>query len=130
MAGRPSPAPARPGRSREARQPTHAANQGTTPLTVELAELMAAAALEKIRDPKLALSDWLTETNGINAIGNNTAAHAVTRGAHMTNDRVESIFGCFDYNFRRFLGISPEAAAGMALMMRMRYLDRPAQVLL
>lgn len=112
----------------EARQPTHATNRGTTPLTVELAELMAAAALQKIRDPKLALSNWLTETNGINAIGNNAAAHAATRGAHTTNDRVESIFGGFDYNFRRFLGISPEAAAGMALMMRMRYLDRPPQV--
>jgi len=111
----------------EARQPTHAANTGTTDLTVELAEVMAAAALHKIRDPKLALSDWLT--SGKNSIGQNAAAHAATVGAHTTNDRVESIFGCFDYFFRRFLGMSPEAAAGMALMMRMHFLDRPSQVL-
>ena len=110
----------------EARQPTHAANLATTQMTVELAEVMAAGGLEKIRDPKLALFQYLK--GGEKSLEKNHAAHAATVGAHITNDRVESIHGCFDFVFRRFLGISPEAAAGMALMMRMRYLDRPPQV--
>ena len=104
----------------EAREPWHAVNKGTTELAVELAQVMAAAALHKIRDPKLALSNWHNASADADA-------HAATVGAHTTNDLVESIFGSFDYWFRRFRGMAPEAAAGMALMMRMHYLDRPSQ---
>ena len=112
----------------EARLAMNDANYGSTPMTIELAEVMAQAALHKIRDPKLAISSWGTETDGAKSIGKSAAAHAATRGAHTTNDLVESIFGCYDYVARHFRGISPEAASGMALMMRMHYLDRPSQV--
>ena len=54
--------------------------------------------------------------------------HEATIGAHTTTDRVESNFGCYDYVLRRWVGISPENASGIAQQMRMHDLERPSQV--
>ena len=108
----------------EARTPQNAANAATTAKTVELAEVMAKAALLKFHDPKLALADTLTSQDGVNSIGKNAEAHAATVGAHTTNDTVESNFGCYDHVLRTF-GVltSVQAISGVAQQMRMHHFD-------
>eukprot|EP00966_Prymnesium_polylepis_P005759 131300-Prymnesium_polylepis.1 len=65
----------------EAQQPRDQANKDATDMTIELIEVMAEAALRKMRDPKIAVSDWLTSQDGKYAIGANAE---VTRniGSH------------------------------------------------
>ena len=112
----------------EAQTPTNRANKDATDMTVTLIEIMATAALQKMRDPRIAVSDWLSSQDGKYAIGKNAEMHAATVGGHTTTDRVlESNFGCYDYVLRRFVGIDPANASGIALQMRMHDLERPRQ---
>ena len=65
---------------------------------------------------------------GANAHGANAEAHEATRGAHTTNDRVESNFGGYDYVPRRFKGISVEAASAVAQQMRAHAFEQPSAI--
>eukprot|EP00966_Prymnesium_polylepis_P134841 3116335-Prymnesium_polylepis.1 len=62
----------------EAQQPQDKANKDASDMTVQLIELMAEAALRKMRDPKLAVADWLTSQDGKYAIGSNAEMHEAT----------------------------------------------------
>jgi len=84
----------------EAQQPRDKVNKDATDTTIQLIEVMAEAALRKMRDPKLAVSDWLTSQDGKYAIGANAEMHEATIGAHTTTDRVESNFGCYGTQIR------------------------------
>lgn len=82
------------------------------------------AALRKMHDPRLALADKLTSQDGANSIGNRTDGHVSTIGCHASNDSLaESVFGTFDFVLRRFAGISPEAASGVAQAVRSKILS-------
>ena len=67
-----------------------------TEKAVELAECMANAALQAMRDPRRAIADKLTSQEGVNAAGKLDSVHEKAAGAHQMNDHVESNFGCFD----------------------------------
>ena len=112
----------------EAQSPQNAANKSATAMTVELAEVMAKAALLKMHDPKLALADKLTSLDGCNSLGKNMEAHEATKGAHVSNCTVESNFGCYDYVLRCFRSISVDAAAAVAQQMRMHHFDMASAV--
>jgi len=112
----------------EAQRPQNAANQRATEMTVELAEVMAKAALLKLHDPKLALADKLSSQDGCNSLGKNAEAHEATKGAHVSNCTVESNFGCYDYVLRCFRSISVDAAAAVAQQMRMHHFDTASAV--
>lgn len=73
----------------EAQAPTDASNVAATSKTAELIQVMAAAALVKMRDPKIAIFDKLTSQDGSNSYHLNAEAHRATLGAHNTNDAVE-----------------------------------------
>lgn len=75
----------------EARNPQNQSMQETEDMTVQLAMEMAAAGLRKMRDPKIAISDWLCSQNGKYSQLHSAEAHTATIGAHTTNDRVESV---------------------------------------
>jgi hypothetical protein len=109
----------------EAREPANESVKQTTDMTVQLAAAMATAGLEKMRDPKIAISDWLSSQNGKYSTLHSAEMHRATVGAHITNDRVESNFGCYDAVIRIFRTISVDAAAGLTQAMRMHYLDPP-----
>ena len=76
-----------------------------------------------MRDPKIAIADWLTSQDGSKSLGKNAEAHAATVGAHTTNDRVETNFSGFDNVLRTFESICIENASGIAQQMRMHHLD-------
>ena len=107
----------------EAQSPTNESNKAATDATIDLIEAMAVAGLAKMRDPRIAIADWLTSQDGSKSIGKNAAAHAATVGAHVTNCRVESNFGGFDNVLRTFEGICIENASGIAQQMRMHHFD-------
>lgn len=108
----------------EARAPENKSNKEATDMMVQLAMTMAAEGLKKMRDPKVAIHDWLCSTDGKHSCAQVTAdTRLATIGAHSTNDRVESNFGGFDAVIRQFRTISTDAAAGMAQQMRMHHLD-------
>eukprot|EP00966_Prymnesium_polylepis_P147344 3403353-Prymnesium_polylepis.3 len=107
----------------EARSPTNQTNQEATDMTVQLLMSMAKAGLEKMCDPRTAVHDWLTRTNGRYAADKIERLHAATVGAHSTNDRVESNFGVFDNVIRIFRTISADAAAGIAQNARNHFFD-------
>ena len=112
----------------EAQRPQNVANQRATKMTVELAEVMAKAALLKLHDPKLALADKLSSQDGCNSLGKNAEAHEATKGAHVSNCTVESNFGCYDYVLRCFRSIGVDAAAAVAQQMRMHHFDAASAV--
>eukprot|EP00966_Prymnesium_polylepis_P184914 4285642-Prymnesium_polylepis.1 len=107
----------------EARAPVNKSSAAATDVTIDLAQAMAVAGLAKMRDPKIAIADWLTSQDGSKSIGKNAAAHAATAGAHTTNCRVESNFGSFDHVLRTFESICIENASGIAQQMRMHHFD-------
>eukprot|EP00965_Chrysotila_dentata_P077450 2556549-Pleurochrysis_carterae.AAC.1 len=76
----------------EAQTPTDASNRTATAKTVEILEVMAAAAVNKVHsDPKLAIADnKLASQKGAIFYLLNTDAHKVTLGAHNTNDAVKA----------------------------------------
>eukprot|EP00966_Prymnesium_polylepis_P182599 4230608-Prymnesium_polylepis.1 len=86
----------------EARDPSGAGNKLATPRVVELAAEMANAALVAMRDPRRAISDLLLSQDGKFSVGKVPSRNKATAGAHITNDRVESNFGCVDTLMRMF----------------------------
>ena len=107
----------------EAQAPKNKSNIAATDATIDLIQAMALAGLEKMRNPKLAIADWLTSQDGSKSFGKNADAHAATMGAHVTNCRVESNFGGFDNVLRTFESICIENASGIAQQMRMHHFD-------
>jgi hypothetical protein len=63
----------------EARDPMQAGNEQTNLLAIELAQVMANAALAKCHDKKLAFSSWLTSQDGENLMAKRTAEHEATK---------------------------------------------------
>ena len=112
----------------DAQSPQNEANKRATEMTVELAEVMAKAAMLKLHDPKLALADKLTSQEGANSLGKNAEAHEATKGAHVSNCTVESNFACYDYVLRCFRSIGVDAAAAVAQQMRMHHFDTASAV--
>lgn len=102
----------------EARNPTNAGNVQATAKAIELAQLMANAALAKCHDKKLAISTWLTSQDGENAFGKRAREHTITAGCNTTNDCVESNFGTYDMHLKMFGTICPENNAGMTQQAR------------
>lgn len=99
--------------------PTDPTNIRTRTKTIEYLEVQAAAALRKMHDPRLALSDKLTSQNGTNAVDDSAQAHKDMIGCHATNDALaESVFGTFDMILHRCPGISQEAASGVSQAIR------------
>ena len=70
-------------------------------------------ALEKMKDPKLAIADKLTSQDGKNAFDKNADGHERTRGITGCNDAVESKFAAADYVMRTYRGISVLNASGI-----------------
>ena len=100
---------------RELLNPADPSNAASKLKTIEYLEVQAAGGLRKMRDPKLALSKWLTSQDGTHAIGKSQLARADTIGLDATNDRLaESCFGNWDYVLRRCPGITMEAASALA----------------
>ena len=96
----------------EARSSKGAGNALATNMTVTLAEEMANAALVAMRDPKRAICSLLTSQDGEHAAGKDPSAHAATVGANVTNDRVESNFGCVDMLMRMYRYATVENISG------------------
>ena len=112
----------------EARSPAGAGNAQATERAVALAEKMANAALVAMRDPRRAICSLLTSQEGEFSMGSDPSKHAATAGAHVTNCRVESNFGCVDILMRMFRYATVENVSGMAQQMRNQDFDRPANV--
>ena len=114
----------------EARSPSDAegGNAQATERVVKLAEVMANAALVAMRDPRRAICDLLTSQDGKFAAGKDAGRAKATVGAHVTNDRVESNFGCIDALMRMFRYATVENISGVAQQMRNGDFDRPLAV--
>ena len=112
----------------EARSPAGAGNAQATQRVVKLAEEMANAALAAMRDPRRAICSLLTSQDGEFSIGKDTSKHKATAGAHVTNCRVESNFGCMDILMRMFRNSTVENMSGIAQQMRNQDFERPANV--
>ena len=112
----------------EARSPAGKGNSQATQRVVALAERMANAALTAMRDPRRAICSLLTSQEGEFAIGTDESKHAATAGAHVTNCRVESNFGCMDILMRMFRNSTVENMSGIAQQMRNGDFERPANV--
>ena len=112
----------------EARAPESKGNAQATTATITLIEKMATAALTAMHDAKRAIADKLTSQNGENAPTKRQKMHLATKGAHVANDRVESIFGSYDYVGHIFRGTSVENLSGLAQQMRSHDFDRAENV--
>ena len=114
----------------EARSPSTAGGKESTPITVELAQRMANAALVAMRDAKRAIADKLSSQQGVNAASaaKSTRIHEATKGAHVNNGRVESHFGKADHLMRTFRGATSEAYAGMVQQAYNHDFDMPLNV--
>eukprot|EP00965_Chrysotila_dentata_P210385 6185857-Pleurochrysis_carterae.AAC.1 len=73
----------------EAQTPKDATNQVATAMTTELIEVLAAAALTKMCDPKITIADKLANQEGASSYALNADAHKATLGAHNVNDAAE-----------------------------------------
>ena len=103
--------------------PKDAANAATTELTSKLLEIIAQGMLDKMRDPRLAHTAYLSSQGGVRAAGATGAskpavlgtAHADTVGLLATNDMLsEGVFGTYTYIFNKYGTISPDAASAVA----------------
>ena len=112
----------------EARSPTGAGNVQAEETTVMLAQQMANAALVAMRDPKRAICSLLTSQDGEHAVGKDASVHVATIGANVTNDRVESNFGCVDTLMRMYRYATVENISGMAQQMVNHDFDRPLPI--
>ena len=112
----------------EARDSKGAGNAQATDEVVRLAEEMANAALVAMRDPKRAICSLLTSQDGDHAAGKDPTVHAATVGANVTNDRVESNFGCVDMLMRMYRYATVENISGMAQQMHNGDFERPLPV--
>jgi len=113
----------------EAREPTRAGNIQCEARVITLAEEMAEAALFAMRDPRRSISSMLVSQGGKFAVGADPGRNAATAGAHATNDRVESNFGCLDILMRMWRHATVVTVSGMAQQMRMHDFDRPPNTL-
>jgi len=101
--------------------PVDPTNLRTRDKTIEYLEVQCVAALRKMHDPKLALSDKLTSLDGANSFGNQAQGHTDTVGCHANNDQLaESVFGIFDMIMKRCPGVSQAAASAVAQAIRMK----------
>ena len=96
----------------EARSPQGKGNAQATERVVALAEKMANAALVAMRDPRRAICSLLTSQGGEFCMGSDPSKHKATAGAHVTNCRVESNFGCVDILMRMFRYTTVENISG------------------
>ena len=114
----------------EARSPSSVGGNATTPITVELAQRMANAALVAMRDSKRAIADKLSSQDGANAANAAKSArvHEATKGAHVNNSRVESHFGKADNVMRSYRGSTTENYAGMVQQAYNHDFDQPINV--
>ena len=60
---------------------------------VKLAEMMAKAGIDAMRDPKRAIAELLTSEDGTPSTCGSAEMHERTRGANVTNNPIERIFG-------------------------------------
>ena len=81
-----------------------------------------------MRDPRRAIAELLTSQDGAYSVGKDPSLHKATAGAHVTNCRVESNFGCVDILVRMFRYATTENISGMAQQMRNRDFERPENV--
>ena len=112
----------------EARSPQCSGNQQATGRVVALAEQMANAALVAMRDPRRAIASLLVSQDGADAVGKDASKHEATTGAHVTNCRVESNFGCVDILMRMYRYATVENISGVAQQMRNQDFERPPKV--
>ena len=116
----------------EARSPTISAGaKQSQPMAEKLAEVMAKAGIEAMRDPKRAIAELLTEEDGSHAMGDEAAraeVHKATKGANVTNDPVERLFAKYDHVAHRFRYATVENLAGMSLQMNHGDFDMPPNV--
>ena len=113
----------------EARDPDGLGNAQATPMTIELAQKMAEAALVAMHDTRRAIAEKLTSQSGASAAPEvRRRVHKATIGAHVMNDHVESNFGSYDYIGHIFRGMAVHNAAGMTQQMRNADFERPANV--
>ena len=114
----------------EARSPSTVGGRETMPVTVELAQRMANAALVAMRDAKRAIADKLTSQDGANASSSAKAArvHEATKGAHVNNARVESHFGKADNVMRTYRSSTTENYSGMVQQAYNHDFDQPTNV--
>ena len=113
----------------EARSPEGKGNKQASATTVALAEKMSTAALTAMHDSKRAIADKLTSQDGMNTPAKQQKMHKATAGAHVANDRVESIFGSYDYVGHIFRGTSVENLSGLAQQMRNHDFERAPNVI-
>lgn len=100
---------------RELLDPEDDTNRRTRARTVEYLQVQAAAALEKMYDPKLAIADKLSSQGGANSVAQQQKAHKDTRGVNATNDQTaESVYGAWKLERRRNAGISVRRSSGLA----------------
>eukprot|EP00966_Prymnesium_polylepis_P077138 1786880-Prymnesium_polylepis.1 len=68
---------------------------------------MASAGPVAMRDPQRAIVSLLTSQEGECSVGKDPTKHEATKGAHVTNCRVESNFGCVDILMRMYRYAAP-----------------------
>ena len=112
----------------EARSSEGAGNAQATEATVMLAQQMANAALVAMRDPTRAICSLLTSQDGEHAAGKDAAVHEATIGANVTNDRVESNFGCVDMLMRMYRYATVENISDMAQQMVNHDFEQPPPI--
>ena len=112
----------------EARSPKGAGGVQAQSKAVKLAEPMAQAGIDAMRDPKRAIAELLTQEDGTSGVGDTAAMHQATKGANVTNDSVESIFAKYDLVSHQFRYASVENLAGMAQQMNNGDFDMPPNV--
>ena len=113
----------------EARAPTGAGGAQSQPMAVRLAELMAKAGIKAMRDPKRAIAELLTQEDGSGpTVGDRAERHEALKGANVTNDPVERIFGKYDIVSHQFRYATAENLAGMAQQMNNQDFERPPNV--
>ena len=115
----------------EARSPTSAGDKESTPMAVELAQVMANAALVAMRDSKRAIADKLKSQGDASAEerdAKQTRVHEATAGAHVTNARVESHFGTADHRMRTYRSCTAENISGMVQQAYNHDFDMPRNV--
>ena len=114
----------------EARCPSSAGGKESTSITIELAQVMANAALVAMRDAKRAIADKLTSQEGVNAASAAKSArvHEATKGAYVNNGRVESHFGKADNVMRSYRRATTENYSGMVQQAYNHDFDQPINV--
>ena len=101
--------------------------QATAKVT-KLAEMMARAGIDVMRDPKRAIAELLTAEDGTPSACSSVAMHEATMGANVTNDPVEACFAKYDRASHMFRYATVENLAGVAQQMANHDFDMPPNV--